>query len=118
MASVGKMSSVFFYSCTCIAIAKPIHKIHEQYLVWENKKGMITTLQLTVTVTNAECEVAAAICLAWLSTQGWTCRVYRYRMMLNEYSTWKCKETTFFSHYYLLNHSNLDIGVFGYFEVL
>ena len=84
----------------------------------KQKRHDYNTSQLTVTVTNAECEVVAAICLAWLSTQGWTCRVYGYRMMLNEYSTWKYNETTFFSHYYLHNHSNLDIGVFGYFEVL
>jgi hypothetical protein len=90
-----------------------------QYLVWgKDKRHGYNTSQLTETVTNAECEVRAAICLAWLSTQGWTCRVHRYCMMLNEYSTWNSKEKTFFSRHYLHYYSKLDIGVFDYFEVL
>ena len=118
MPRVGIMSSVFYYSCTWIATAKSIHKIHVTiFSVGKHKRHGHNTSQLTETVTNAEYEVTATICLAWLLTQGCTCRVHRYRMMLNEYSTWNSKETTFFSCHYLHYYSNLDIGVFGYFEV-
>jgi hypothetical protein len=115
----GIMSSVFHYSQTCTATAKSIHKIHVTiFNVGKHKRHGHSTSQLNETVTNAECEVAAAIYLAWLSTQGWICGVQRYRMMLNEYITWNSKETTFFSSHYLRYHSNLDRGVFGYFKVL
>jgi len=62
-----------------------------------------------------ECQVTAAICLAWLSIQGQACTVYGYRMMLNGYSTWNHIETTFFCCHHLRNCSTLDIGVFGFF---
>jgi hypothetical protein len=87
MSLVGIMSSVFYYSCTCIATTKSIHKIHVTiFSVGKHKRHGYNTSQLNETMTNAEYEVPAAICLAWLSTQGWTRRVHRYRM-LNEYST-------------------------------
>jgi hypothetical protein len=65
-----------------------------------------------------ECDVTAAICLAWMSTQGWTCAEYGYCMMLNGYSTWNRTETIFFSRHHLRNCSALDIGVFGFFNVI
>jgi hypothetical protein len=65
----------FFYSATT-AIAKPIQKMHVIDFVVGKRKGM---LHWTATVTVVECEVAAGIRLAWLSTQGRTCAIYRYR---------------------------------------
>jgi hypothetical protein len=89
---------------------KSIHKIHVTIIsLGKHKRHGYITLLLTEIVTNVECEVATAICLAWLLIQRWTCRVQRYCMMLYEYSTWNSKETTFFSHHYLCYHSNLDM---------
>lgn len=104
MPPVGKASSVFFYSCTRIATRKSIHKVYVTILgVGKHKSHCYNISQLTATVTYVECEGAAAIYLAWLSAQGWTCRVYRQCMMLNEYSVWNCKENMCFSRHYLCN---------------
>ena len=86
---VRKTPLVFFYSSMCTAIAKSIHNLHVTIFgVGKHKTYFYKTSQLTVTVTNAECEVAAATHLDWLLTHGWTSAVYWYRIMLYGYSTW------------------------------
>jgi len=50
-----KMPFVFFYSSTCIAITKSIHKMHvtmPQHSVWKNTKPIAATPHVTVTVTH------------------------------------------------------------------
>ena len=37
--------------------------------------------------------------------------------MLNRYSTWNRKKTTFFFRHYLRSRSALDVGIFGYVVV-
>jgi len=88
---------------------RKIHAWNAYHNIWYGK---------TVPVTGAEQEVATWICLAWLSTQGWTCAVYRYCITLNGYSTWNHMETTFFLCHDLCNHSTLHTGVFVYINVI
>ena len=95
---VRKMPLVFFYSCTWMGIAKSIHNLHVTiFSVGKHKRHFYKISQLTVTVTNAECEVVAATHLDWLSTHGWTSTFYRFAWCY--LST--VHGTTFFSCHYL-----------------
>jgi hypothetical protein len=86
---VRKTPLVFFYSSTCIAIAKSIQNLHITiFSVGKHKRHFHKTSKLIVTVINVECEVAAATHLDWLLTHGWISTLYRYCMMLHGYRTW------------------------------
>jgi len=52
--SVRKTPFVFFNSSTCIAVAKPIHKLLSQYPTCENTKGTFATPLKWLTLTQAQ----------------------------------------------------------------
>jgi len=58
--SVGKTPLVFVNSITCIAIAKPIHKMHVTiFHMGKHKRHFYNSSQVTVRVTNVDTAVAA-----------------------------------------------------------
>jgi hypothetical protein len=54
----------------------------------------------------------------WLKDGPVQCMDNASPIMLNWYSMWNCKKTTFFFLHYLCHISTLDMGVFGYNGVI
>jgi hypothetical protein len=111
------LEKCLYYSST--ATMNCHHKIHVTvFSVGKHKQHFCYISQLPVTMKTVKYEVAVWTHFAWLATHGWTCTVCGYRTTLNGYSKWNCKKITFFSRHYLHNYSTLDIGVFGYINVV